>query len=72
MNCQTSRVTFCVEMLPDSHIVVVVGVVVALEGGPAGLVPAVLLVLYQEGGALVHQGVDAHLGVDVQLARGNG
>ena len=42
-------------------------VVVALVGGSAGLVPAVLLVLHQEGGALVHQRVDAHLCVDEQL-----
>ena len=45
-------------------------VVVALVGGSAGLVPAVLLVLHQEGGALVHQRVDAHLRVDEQLRGG--
>ena len=52
---------------PHSHEVVVEGVVVALVGGAAGLVAPVLAVVDQEGGALVHQGVDTHLRVDVQL-----
>ena len=59
-------------MLPHSHKVIIVWVVVALVGGSAGPVPPVLLVLDQEGGALVHQRVDTHLRVDVQLRPGNG
>ena len=54
---------------PDGHKVVVVWVVVTLVGGAAGLVAAVLAVLHQEGGALVHQGVHTHLRVDEQLGR---
>ena len=54
---------------PDGHKVVVVRVVVTLVCGAAGLVAAVLAVLHQEGGALVHQGVHTHLRVDEQLGR---
>ena len=54
---------------PDGHKVVVVWVVVTLVCGAAGLVAAVLAVLHQEGGALVHQGVHTHLRVDEQLGR---
>ena len=41
----------------------------ALVGGSAGLVAAVLAVAHEEGGALVHQGVHTHLRVDEQLSR---
>ena len=54
---------------PHGHEVAVEGVVVALVGGAAGLVAAVLAVLDQEGGALVHQGVHTHLRVNEQLSR---
>ena len=40
-----------------------------LVRGAARLVAAVLAVLHQEGGALVHQGVHTHLRVDEQLGR---
>ena len=54
---------------PHGHKVAVERIVVALVGGAARLVAAVLAVLDQEGGALVHQGVHTHLRVDEQLSR---
>ena len=57
------------QVISHGHIVAVERVVVTLVSSSAGLVTAVLAVLDQEGGALVHQGVHTHLCVDEQLSR---
>ena len=57
------------QVISHGHKVAVERVVVTLVCGSARLVTAVLAVLDQEGGALVHQGVHTHLCVDEQLSR---
>ena len=55
------------QCLPNSHEVCIVGVVVALEGCLAGLVPPISPVLHQECCAFKYESVDTHLRVDVEL-----